>query len=149
MFARIRIHVDREAGHHPSADPERLRPLGVPAADRAFVLLHHAGEERRDQAGQARRRREHDGAPRRVALVRHRRGTAAGFGRLADSSCISSEMSRAILPSVPVYMPHAATSAARRSRCVCHGASGTRQLEIVRERRETAGTTSPKGGERP
>ena len=48
-----------------------------------------------------------------------------GSATSATSCCISSEMSRATLPSVATYTPQAQTKAARRSRCVCHGtASG-------------------------
>jgi len=50
------------------------------------VLLRHAREKRRDQARQARRRRERDGATRGIALVRHRRRRPARLRRFRDFS---------------------------------------------------------------
>ena len=86
--------IDREAGDHAAHRLERgagglqrlgdHRPLGLPGADGPLVLLDEAGQHRRGEARQARRRGQRPRAARRVPLVRHRRRSAARLARLAD-----------------------------------------------------------------
>ena len=119
-----------ERARGEGADLGQRLPLRVPAAEPALVLLDHRGQHRRDEPGHADRRREDAAAADRVALVRHRRGAAlpaaAGSNASPTSVCISSETSRAILPSVPASRPSAVATSATRSRWACQGSREAR-----------------------
>ncbi len=113
-------------------------PLGVPAAEAAFVLLRHRREHRADESGHARRSRKHCGATRPdsvcAASSKIRRGPfPAGSNTSATSVCDSSEMSFAIFPSVPTSNPRVVPISATRSRCECQGISRERQFQLLRE----------------
>ena len=99
-----------------SSSRERA-PLRLPGAGRALVLLRHRREHRRDEARHARRAGEDRDARDRVALVRHRRGSAAArpaalaqLGR--PRSARTASTSRAIFASTPASTPSALASSA-------------------------------------
>ena len=108
----------------------KCHPFGVPAAERSLVLLDLGGEAA-SRPGSARRSRL-------TARLRFRRDCACagmveepprpgapGSNASPTSVCIISVTSRAILPQVPARMPKQAATSARRSRWLCHGASGS------------------------
>ena len=66
---------------------------------------------------------------------------ADGSAASAISLCASSETSRAILPRTPTTFPHAAASAAKRSRSACHGNAGSVRPS---SRARASATSSPR-----
>ena len=117
------------------------RPLGVPGAGGALVLLLHRGEQRRDQpgrlAGAGARRDRGD----RVALVRHR-GRAAGRGlaHLADLGLREQhDVAGRLRDRARRRCPSAAASAAIRLRSVCHGSTGSSSPSSAAKRASTLG----------
>ena len=76
-------HVRSQVAAEPvtvSSSVERA-PFAVPGAGGALVLLHHRGQQRRDQAGRLLRAAERGDRGHRVALVRHRGRAAAARPR--------------------------------------------------------------------
>ncbi len=103
-------------------------PFGLPAAERAFVLLHHARENRPTRFGARVAAVSTTAQPTRLRLCgmvdEPPLPAAAGSATSPTSVCIISETSHAIFPKAPVSMPRNAAASAMRSRCVCHGNSG-------------------------
>ena len=113
MLARMRSAIDGEASATSAIAAQRRAGglhhrgerghFGLPAADAALVFLHHAREECRDQPGQrAPRRRARSAQPAGFRLCGIVDEPPPGSDASPTSSCISSETSRAILPSAPV-----------------------------------------------
>ena len=77
---RVDGQARHDLRHRYAAQLRDLRqrvPLCRPVAETSLVLLHRRGEHRRDEPGHARSRRERHRRAHRVALLRHRRRTAA------------------------------------------------------------------------
>ena len=68
------------------------------------------------------------------------RPSASGSKSSATSVCEWSDTSRAILPSVPAHSPSVVTTSTTRSRCACHGSSGSGSFS---SRATPAATSSP------